>query len=141
MSTTPKYRGVTNTTFDPNADLTAQITGSGNPVSAALSQTPSATPYAIDALLQQGTRYIEITTAASPGALSLTSSTTLNAGARLVIKVIQYSGGSAAVTFSTGFNSTGTVTPSSTNAILVEFVMGVSGKWVELGRTSASVTP
>jgi len=116
----PTSRGVNNTAFSPNADFTAQITGSGQPVPGAVAATLAAT-IAIDSLVMT-TKFITITNTAGTSAVSVTCGLIPNAGGRLVIQFNEYSGGSGALTFSTGFRSTGTLTPGSAKARLVEFV-------------------
>ena len=132
----PKTRGIANTTFDPNGDLVAQISGMGNPVSGAVVATLAAT-IALDALMMT-TRFISITNTSAISAVTVTTAVGANPGARLVIQFNQYSGGSGALTFGTGFRPTGTATPSSAKALLVEFVSDGT-TWNEVGRSVASV--
>lgn len=120
MATPLKNRGVNNTSFDPNADKTAQLTGSGNVVPGGVVATLAAT-IALDSY-QVNSNFISITNTASISAVSVTSGAIANPGGLLFVQFNQYTGGSGALTFSTGFRSTGTVTPTSAKAIVVAFV-------------------
>ena len=137
MAQLPTSRGVNNTAFSPNADLTAQITGSGQAVPGAVVPTLAST-IALDALLFY-TRFVSITNTAGVASPTVTTGLIPNPGAHLVVQFNQYSGGSGSLTFSTGFRSTGTVTPSSAKAILVHFVSDGT-TFNEVARTSASLT-
>jgi len=120
MATPLKNRGVNNTSFDPNADKTAQLTGSGNVVPGGVVATLAAT-IALDSY-QVNSNFISITNTASISAVTVTSGAIANPGGLLFVQFNQYTGGSGALTFSTGFRSTGTVTPTSAKAIVVAFV-------------------
>jgi len=120
MATPLKNRGVNNTSFDPNADKTAQLTGSGNVVPGGVVATLAA-PIALDSY-QVNSNFISITNTASISAVTVTSGAIANPGGLLFVQFNQYTGGSGALTFSTGFRSTGTVTPTSAKAIVVAFV-------------------
>ena len=136
MATPLKNRGVNNTSFDPNADKTAQLTGSGNVVPGGVVATLAAT-IALDSY-QVNSNFISITNTASISAVTVTSGAIANPGGLLFVQFNQYSGGSGALTFSTGFRPNGTVTPSSLKAILVEFASdGLT--WNEVSRSGASV--
>lgn len=115
----PQNRGVNNTAFSPNADKTAQLTGSGNPVPGGVVATLAST-IALDAL-QVNSNFISITNTAGISAVTVTTGLVPNAGGFLTVQFNQYSGGSGALTFSTGFRSTGTLTPGSAKARLVLF--------------------
>ena len=132
----PKTRGVNNTAFDINGDLATQITGMGNAVNGTVAATLAAT-IALDSIMLYS-RFITITNTAGTANVSVTTNVGANPGGRLVIQFNQYTGGSGALTFSTGFRSTGTATPSSAKALLVEFVSDGTS-WNEVGRSVGSV--
>jgi len=129
-------RGITNTAFSPNPDKTAQLTGSGQPVPGSVVATLAAT-IALDAY-QVSSNYVSITNTAAISAVSVTSGSVPAAGGLLFVKFIQYSGGSGALTFSTGFKSTGTVTPSSVSFIVVAFVSDGTN-YCEFARSVGSI--
>jgi hypothetical protein len=119
-------------------DLVAQISGMGNAVAGNLGVVPTlAATIALDAVMMNS-RFVSITNTASISAVSVTTNVGANPGGRLVIQFNQYSGGSGALTFSTGFRSTGTVTPSSAKAILVNF-QSDGTTYNEVGRSVGSV--
>jgi hypothetical protein len=120
MATPLTNRGVNNTSFSPNADKTAQLTGSGFVVPGGVVATLAAT-IALDPY-QVNSNFISITNTASISAVSVTTGAVANPGGLLFIQFNEYTGGSGALTFSTGFRSTGTVTPTSAKAIIVAFV-------------------
>lgn len=131
-----KNRGINNTPFSPNADKTAQLTGSGQPVPGAvvaiLAATIALDPYQIYS------NYVSITNTSGVAAVTVTSGAIASPGGLLFVRFSQYSGGSGALTFGTGFKPTGTVTPDSTKAIVVGFVSnGVT--YDEFSRSVASV--
>ena len=132
----PKTRGTNNTAFDPNGDLVAQLSGMGNAVPGTVKPTLAAT-IALDAVMLYS-RFINITNTAGTANVTVTTTVGAQPGGRLVIQFNQYSGGSGALTFSTGFRSTGTVTPTSAQALLVEFVSDGS-TWNEVGRSVGSL--
>lgn len=96
------------------------MTGTGQPVPGGVVATLAAT-IALDSL-QMNTNFISITNTASISAVTVTTGLVPAAGGQLYIQFNQYTGGSGALTFSTGFRSTGTVTPTSAKAIIVAFV-------------------
>ena len=132
----PKTRGINNTTFDNNGDLTTQISGMGNPIIGSVVPTLAAT-IALDSIMLYS-RFVNITNTAGISAVTVTTGVGANPGGRLVIQFNQYSGGSGALTFGTGFRSEGTLTPGSLKARLVEFVSdGIT--WNEVSRSSGDV--
>ena len=120
MATGAKNRGITNTPFDPNSDKVSQISSSGNPVPGGVVPTLAAT-IALDSYLMSST-FVSITNTSAISAVSVTCGLIPNPGGILNVQFNQYSGGSGALTFSTGFRTTGTVTPTSAKAILVQFI-------------------
>jgi len=124
--------GVNNTAFSPNADKTAQLTGSGQLVPGSISPTYAAT-IALDSILQYSC-FVSLTTIGSTAA-TVTTGTVFNAGGLLNVLVNQVSGGSATVTFSTGFKVNGTVSPNSAKAVGLSFVSDGTN-FIEFSRTS-----
>ena len=76
----PKNRGINNTAFSPNADKTAQLTGSGQPVYGPVAATLAAT-IALDSL-QRYSNFVEITNTAAIAAVTVTSGPPHGSGAR-----------------------------------------------------------
>jgi hypothetical protein len=132
----PKTRGIQNTAFDINGDLATQLTGMGNPINGSVTPTLAAT-IALDSYMLY-TRFVSITNTAGISAVTVTTTVGANAGGRFVVQFNQYSGGSGALTFSTGFRATGTVTPGSLKARLVEFVSDGT-TWNEVARSVGDV--
>jgi hypothetical protein len=130
-------RGVNNNAFSPNADIVAQVTGSGQPVPGALSLTYSATQ-AIGPILQYS-RYVEINGSNTTSATTTVTTTFVaTAGANLVVNVLADSTGTVTATFSTGFKAVGTAAATASTNFPVEFVSnGVA--WVEMGRPTAPI--
>ncbi len=136
MALVNSNRGTNNTSFSANHDKTAQLTGSGNPVPGTVIATLAAT-IALDSI-QQYSNFISITNTSAISAVTVTSGFVANAGGLLFVEFSQYSGGSGALTFGTGFRSTGTVTPSSLDAIVVGFISDGT-KWLEFARSVGSI--
>jgi hypothetical protein len=136
MATNLQNRGVNNTAFSPNADKTAQLTGTGQAVPGSVVATLAAT-IALDSY-QVNTNYISITNTSAISAVSVTSGAIANPGGLLFVQFTQYSGGSGALTFSTGFRSTGTATPSSLDSLVVAFVSDGT-HWCEFARSVGSI--
>lgn len=130
-------RGVNNTAFSANADITAQLTGTGNPVPGAIALTYAATQ-AIESLMTN-TRYVEINGSNTTSATcTVTTKFVATPGAILVVNVLADSSGTVTATFSTGFKVTGTVAATASTNFPVLFVSnGVA--WVELARPTAAV--
>lgn len=129
-------RGVNNTAFSPNSDKVAQITGSGQPVAGATTLVLAAT-IALDSY-QVYSNFFSLTNTAGISAVTVTSGYIPSAGAQMEIQFNQFSGGAGALTFGTGFRSTGTLTPGSAKARLVEFISDGT-TWNEGGRSSADI--
>ena len=138
MANSPQFsRGVNNNAFTPNADIIAQLTGTGQPVPGALSLTYAATQ-AIASILQYS-RYVEI--AGSNTTSSTTSITTTfvaTPGSLLIVNVKADSSGTVTATFSTGFKSTGTVAATLSTNFPVLFVSNGTA-WVEVARPTAAI--
>jgi len=129
--------GYTNTAFSPNPDITAQITGSGQPNPTAASLTYAATQ-AIGSLLL-GSRYVEINGSNTTSATCTVTTTLIaNAGAHLIVNVKADATGTVTATFSTGFKSTGTVAATSSTNFPVLFVSNGTA-WGEVARPTAAI--
>lgn len=130
-------RGVNNTAFSPNPDITAQITGTGQPVAGAISLTYSATQAIAPILLYS--RYVEINGVSTVSATTtVTTGFVATPGAHLIVNVLASASGTVTATFSTGFKATGTVAATASTNFPVLFVSnGVA--WVEVARPTAAV--
>ena len=130
-------RGTNNTAFAPNADITAQITGSGNAVPGAVSLTYAATQ-AIGPILQYS-RYVEINGVNTTSATTTVTTTMIALkGAHLIVNVLADATGTVTATFSTGFKSTGTVAATASTNFPVLFVSNGTN-WVEVARPTAAI--
>lgn len=138
MANSPlSQRGVNNTAFSPNADLVAQITGSGQPVPGALALTFAATQ-AIESILQYS-RYVEIAGSNTTSATTtITTAFIATPGAQLIVNVKADSTGTVTATFSTGFKTTGTVAATASTNFPVAFVSNGTA-WVEVARPTAAI--
>lgn len=126
-----------NTTFSPNPDLTAQITGSGASVPGSVSPTFAATQ-AIAAILQYS-RFVLIAGDSNVSATTtITTTFVAKAGARLAVQ-INAANGTVTATFSTGFRVTGTAAPTVGTSLLVDFVSDGT-TWNEISRSAAVLT-
>lgn len=129
--------GTNNTPFTPNADITAQMTGSGAPVPGAVALTYAATQ-AIAPILQYS-RYVEINGVNTTSATTTVSTTFVALkGARLIVNVKADASGTVTATFGTGFKSTGTVAATLSTNFPVSFVSNGTA-WVETGRPTAAI--
>lgn len=129
--------GTNNTPFNPNADITAQLTGTGAPVPGAVALTFAATQD-ISPILQYS-RYVEI--AGSNTTSATTTITTLFVapkGAQLIVNVQADSSGTVTATFSTGFKVTGTVAATTSTNFPISFVSNGT-VWVECSRPTAAI--
>jgi hypothetical protein len=132
--------GTLNTPFTPDADITAQLTGSGRPnpgfngaatIGAGYSPVYAAS---IDiAPILQKSRFVLITTTAGVGNATITSSFVAPAGALLQIQIANDSGAARTITFSTGFRTTATVVGTASKIFLVDFTSDGT-TWNEGGR-------
>lgn len=130
-------RGVNNTAFSPNADKTAQLTGSGQPVPGPLALTYAATQ-AIESILQYST-YVEINGLnATSATTTITTAFVATPGARLIVNVKSTSSGTVTATFGTGFKVVGTVAATANTNFPVSFVSNGTA-WVECGRPTAAI--
>ncbi len=129
--------GTNNTPFTPNADITAQITGTGAPVPGAVTLTYAATQD-ITALLRYS-RYVKITGSNTTSATTtITSNFVAPAGARLVVNVTADATGTVTATFSTGFKVVTTVAATLSTNFPVDFVSNGTN-WVEVARPTAAI--
>ena len=130
--------GVNNTTFSPNPDITAQITGTGNPIPGTVNP-PFAASIALEPYLASS-RFIQVLGVSSVSATStLTTAFVANPGAHLTVQCNASSSGTVTYTFSTGFKSTGTAAPTASTRLLVLFVSDGT-TWNEVARTSAALS-
>ncbi len=130
-------RGVNNTAFSPNADMVAQLTGSGQPVPGPVFPTFAATQ-AIGGILQYS-RYVEIRGSNTTSATTtITTTFVATPGSLLVVNVQADSTGTVTATFSTGFAVTGTVAATLSTNFPVLFVSNGTA-WVEVARPTAAV--
>ena len=138
MANSPlSQRGVNNTPFSPNPDITAQITGTGQPVPGALSLTYSATQ-SIEPILQYS-RYVEINgVSTTSAACTVTSAFVATPGARLIINTKASASGTVTTTFGTGFKSVSTCAATASTNFPVEFVSNGTA-WVEVARPTAAI--
>lgn len=130
-------RGVNNTAQSPNADIVAQMTGSGQPVPGAISLTYSATQAIAPILLYS--RYVEINGVSTVSTTTtVTTSFVATPGAQLIVNVLASASGTVTATFGTGFKTTATVAATASTNFPVTFVSnGVN--WVEVARPTAAV--
>lgn len=127
-----------NTPFTPNADFTAQLTGSGVAIGNAVSPTFSAT-IALTSILQ-GTRFVRILGSnTTSSTVSLTTAFVANPGALLVVQVNADASGTVTATFSTGFKATGTLAPTSSTRMLILFASDGT-TWNEVARTGSALS-
>jgi hypothetical protein len=135
-----------NTPFTPQADKVSQITGS--PIATPGYTGPSttgtgvvpvyATTIDLDPFLVNST-FVNLT-GDNTNACTVSVLSVPQAGARLVIQFNSPAAGNTSVlTFGTGFRSTGTVQPTASKCIQVEFCSDGT-TYNENGRTSASLT-
>lgn len=138
--------GQNNTAFSPDADIVAQMTGTGAPtpgyngpatIGAGVRPVYAAT-IALAPFLQKS-RYVEIPGSNTTSAACTVSTTNVGTrGARLIVNVLADATGTVTITFGTGFKSTGTVAATASTNFPVEFVSnGVA--WVELCRPTAAI--
>ncbi len=128
-------RGINNTAFSPNADKTAQMTGSGQPVPGSISPTFAAT-VSLDAVLNYTTyvRMLGVSTVSST--CTLTSSNVAGSGARLSISCEASASGTVTYTFGTGFKPSTTAAATLSTAMTVNFISNGTN-WVEVSRSLA----
>jgi hypothetical protein len=126
-----------NTAFSPNADMVAQITGSG----AAVPGTTVAT-YAIAgntdiSAIMQYSRFVQMTTGA--GNTTVITSAVLKPGALLTVQVTNDAAAARTITFGTGFRTNATLVGTNSKTLLIGFISdGVTLN--ELCRTVGAIT-
>ena len=126
--------GTNNTPFSPNSDLVAQLTGSGQPVPAAIAPTYVASGNTDITSVLQFTRFVPITTVT--GNSTVNTSFVARAGAILHIQVNNDAANPRTITFGTGFRTTGTLTGTNSKIMLVAFASDGT-TWNETARTAA----
>jgi len=137
--------GIKNTPFTPDADITAQITGTGQPTpgfTGAASIGAGITPvYAASIELApflQKSRNIQINTTSGVGNATLTAAFVPASGSTLIIQVNNDATAARTITFGTGFRPTGTVVGTNSKAILVSFTSDGT-TWNEKARSASAV--
>ena len=123
-------RGVNNTAFAPNADLTAQFTGSGAPVPGWTGPASVATGFVpfyaavIDlAPILQVTRWINIVTTAGVGNATINCSAVPPAGCKVSLQVNNDAGAARTITFGTGFRTTAaTLIGTASKIMIITFI-------------------
>lgn len=126
--------GTNNTPFTPNADITAQMTGSGAPVPGAISPTYAATQ-AIGSILQYS-RYVRLLGVNATSATATITTTFVAAAGAIMSVSCEASGGTVTYTFSTGFKVSDTAVATVGTAMTVNFRSNGTS-WVESGRSAA----
>lgn len=130
-------RGLNNTPFSPNPDITAQLTGTGQPVPGALALTFAALQ-AIAPILQYS-RYVEINGVSTVSATTTVSTTFVaSPGSILIVNTKASASGTVTTTFGTGFKSTGTCAATASTNFPVHFVSNGTA-WVEVARPTAAI--
>lgn len=138
--------GIKNTPFTPDADLVAQLTGTGNatpgyngPSTIGAGVTPVyAATIELSPFLQKS-RFVLISTTSAVGNSTLTTAFVPPAGSQLNIQIANDASGARTITFSTGFRSTGVVTGTNSKIIVVQFVSDGT-TWNESGRSASAIT-
>jgi hypothetical protein len=132
--------GTINTPFTPDADITAQLTGTGRPnpgfngattIGAGFAPVYAAT-IELSPFLQKS-RFVSIVTTAAIGNATLTTLFVPAAGAQLAIQILNDASGARTITFGTGFRAAATVVGTASKIFVVEFVSDGT-TWNELGR-------
>lgn len=128
---------VNNSAFSFNPDIVAQMSGSGKPVPGTVTPTFAASMALAAVLLYS--RYVRILGVSTVSAtVDLTTTFVAPAGARLTVQVDNSASGTVTATFGTGFRSTGTVAPTASKSILVDFSSdGIT--WNEVGRSASAL--
>lgn len=112
--------GSGNSAFSPNADFTAQITGSGQPCVNYTATYVASGNTNVTSLLQT-TRAILVTTATGNTTM-LASNSVVPFGGRVVFQINNDSGGARTITWGNGFRSNTTTVGIASKAQLVEFM-------------------
>ena len=134
MASYSRRRGLNNTAFSPNADKTAQLTGSGEPVPGAISPTFAAT-VDVSNILNYSTYVRIIGVNATSATCTITTTVVGNAGAILAV-ACEGSDGTVTYTFSTGFKVSATAAATVGTAMTVTFRSNGTN-WIEAGRSLA----
>lgn len=127
-------RGVNNTAFSPNADMVAQITGSGQPVPGAISPTYAAAQE-IGAILQYS-RFVIIDGVNATSATCTITTTFVGTPGAILSVAVRGGGGTVTATFSTGFKVSATAAATIGTLMTVNFRSNGTN-WVETGRSLA----
>ena len=125
-----------NTAFSPNADLVAQLSGSGNLVPGTVAAT-YATNTDITAILQYS-RFVQITTTNAVGNSTVIFTGTAPRGL-LIVEITNDAVQAETVTFGAGFRPTATVVGTNSKTISVAF-FGNGTKFVEFARSASAIT-
>ncbi len=130
-------RGINNTPFSPNPDITAQLTGTGQPVPGNVTATyvPSGNTDITSVL--QFSRFVAMTTAT--GNSTVLTSYVPNPGAILNVQVTNDASGARTITFGTGFRATGTLVGTNSKVLLVQFISDGT-TWNEVSRSVGAIT-
>lgn len=133
--------GIKNTAWSPDADITAQITGTGQPtpgyngpttIGAGFTPVYAAT-IELSPFLQKS-RFILLTTTSGVGNATLTTLFVPSAGCQLYIQINNDAGAARTITFTTGFRTTATVVGTASKAAIIEFTSDGT-TWNESGRS------
>lgn len=129
--------GTNNTAFTPNADVVAQITGTGNKVPFTTAGTYVASGNTDLTAIFAVSSFATLTTAT--GNSTVITSGTYNAGAIKTLQVTNDATGPRTLTFGTGFRSTGVLTGTNSKILLVQFIS--DGTTLnECGRSVSAIT-
>ncbi len=130
-------RAINNTAFSPNADITAQLTGTGQPVPGNVAATYVASGNTDITSVLQFSRFVSITTAT--GNSTVLTSFVSSPGGLLNLQVTNDASGARTLTFGTGFRSTGVLTGTNSKILLVQFVSDGT-TWNEVARSASAIT-
>lgn len=133
--------GIKNTPFTPDADLVAQLTGTGNatpgyngPSTIGAGVTPVYAASIELAPFLQKSRFILISTNSTVGNATLTAAFVPPAGSQLNIQINNDATSPRTITFSTGFRTTGVITGTNSKIYNIELVSDGT-TWNETGRS------
>lgn len=130
-------RGVNNTAFSPNPDITAQLTGTGQPVPGNVTATYVPSGNTDITSILRFSRFVAMTTAT--GNSTVLTSYVPNAGGLLTVQVTNDASGARTITFGTGFRATGTLVGTNSKILLVSFASDGT-TWNETGRSVGAIT-
>lgn len=130
-------RGINNTAFSPNADITAQLTGTGQPVPGNVTVTYVPSGNTDITTILQFSRFVAMTTAT--GNTTVLTSFVASPGGILNVQVTNDASGARTITFGTGFRATGTLVGTNSKILLVSFVSDGT-TWNESSRSVGAIT-